>query len=197
VAKFVSNPRRVHWVALKRIARYLKGTANYGIRFVQGGDFDPAFWSDADHAGDRATRRSQTGYLSMVLGGPLSWRSYQQKSVALSSFGAELMAIADALKDCIWMRRVLYNVKLLKAGPTTIYEDNQGTIAAAQQDPGTVASKSKHIAVRYFFIREHVECEDVEVIYCSTDEMIADIFTKPLGNTKFLKFRAMLGVQEP
>ena len=79
-------------------------------------------------------------------------------------------------------------------GATVIFEDNQGTIAVACQDPGTVSSKTKHIAVRYFFIREHVECGDVEVIYCCTEEMIADIFTKPLGNIKFLKFRKMLGI---
>ena len=195
VAKRVANPRKEHWVAVKRIVRYLQGTKDYGICYVRGGaKFNPQYWSDADHAGDKETRKSHTGYLSMVLGGSLTWRSYSQKSVALSSFGAELMAIADALKDCIWQRRVLHNLGLLTTGATAIFEDNQGTIAVACQDPGTVSSKTKHIAVRFFFIREHVECGDVEVIYCCTEEMIADIFTKPLGHIKFMKFRRMLGV---
>ena len=104
------------------------------------------------------------------------------------------MAIAESVKDGIWMRRIMRDLKLSTEEPTTIYEDNQGTIAVSLQSPGEVSSRTKHIAVRYFFIRQHVEDGDFEVIYCNTDDMIADVFTKPLGNLKFLKFREMLGV---
>jgi len=180
--------------------RYLKGTADFGICYVRGtsgGAFlQPDYWSDADHAGDITTRKSQTGFVSMLLGGPITYKSRRQKSVALSSFGAELMALGDALQDALWIRRVLSNCALLSEEATVIYEDNQGTIAVSKQDPGSVSSKTKHIAVRYFFVREHVECGDIAVIYCCTEEMVADIFTKPLGATKFKKFREMLGIRK-
>ena len=199
-ARHSNHPRMVHWQALKRIVRYLKGTADFGICYVRGtsgGVFlKPNYWSDADHAGDIATRKSQTGFVSMLLGGPITYKSRRQKSVALSSFGAELMALGDALQDALWIRRVLSNCSLLSEEATVIYEDNQGTIAVSKQDPGSVSSKTKHIAVRYFFVREHVECGDITVIYCCTEEMVADIFTKPLGATKFKKFREMLGIRK-
>jgi hypothetical protein len=106
LSRYCSNPSKAHEKALMRIQRYLKQTKNYGIIF--GRERRGLFtYSDADHAGDKDTRRSTTGYVSIIHGGAVGWKSRLQPTVALSTTEAEYMAIADATKEVLWLAQLV------------------------------------------------------------------------------------------
>ena len=104
VSKFLANPRKQHWDAVKWIFRYLRGTTNYGIMFErQQDELSVRGYVDADYAGDLNDRRSTTGYVFTLAGGPICWRSMIQSLVALSTTESEYMAVAEAAKEALWL----------------------------------------------------------------------------------------------
>src|SRR6185295_4325449 len=128
VSRFMKNPGRGHWTAVKHLLRYLKGTVDWGIQFGgPGADLTVQGYSDADWGGAQ-DRRSTTGYVFMLAGGPVSWRSKRQKSVALSTMEAEYMSLCDAAQEAIWMARLVVDLIGQAAVPKAIviHEDNQG-----------------------------------------------------------------------
>ena len=197
VSRYASNPGELHWRAVKRILRYLKGTAGRGLVFSGSLTQDKGSagvtvigYSDADWAGSLDDRRSTTGYVFQLGGGAISWCSRKQKTTALSSTEAEYMAVAAAIKEALWLRFLLREAGFPQDEPTVIFEDNQSCIALAK-NPGK-HDRTKHIDIRYHFAREQViEYENVVLIYRPTDEMVADMNTKALGAPKFVKFRDM------
>ena len=193
VAKFNENPTLQHWTAAKRILRYLKGTIDYGLTFTRSNNFDVQGYSDADWAGDTDTRRSTTGYVFTAMGTPISWRSKLQRVVALSSCESELIAIVDAGKEAVWIRKALRGYNLMLDTPLNIHEDNQGTIAIATNSRG-MSNRTKHVATRYFAVREWIDNGEINVIYISTVDQLADIFTKGLPVATFIKLIGGLGL---
>lgn len=103
LAKFSENPGSEHWIAAKRVLRYLKGTAWFGIEFRRDCELQLIGFADADYAGDLDTRRSTTGYVFMYGGGPVSWNSKRQSTVALSTMEAEYMALCAAVQEGVWL----------------------------------------------------------------------------------------------
>ena len=178
LARFSSKPNRSHWTAAKRVLRYLKGTANCGIAFTRSESEECIGFSDADWAGDQQDRRSTSGYLFLMAGGPVSWKSKRQGCVALSTAEAEYMALSLAAQETIWIRRLLTELGKKPKGPTVLMEDNQSAIAMAKNPQ--FHSRAKHIDIRHHFIREKVNEGDIKLIYCPTGDMIADMFTKGL-----------------
>ena len=121
-----------HWMGVKRVLRYLKGTLNYGLKFsVHGKQADLNGYSDADWAGDVDTRRSTSGYVFQFGNGTISWSSRKQPTVAKSSTEAGYVALSSATQETIWLRCLMKDGKQMDA-PTTIYEDNQGAIELAK-----------------------------------------------------------------
>ncbi|KAE9286444.1 hypothetical protein PF008_g26661 [Phytophthora fragariae] len=116
------------------------------------------------------------------------WRSTFQKTVALSSTEAEYMALSDCVKECVWMRRLLKDIGAEQVGATVIYEDNQGAMALAK-NVGYQA-RTKHIDIRYHFIREKVVSNEVELEYVDTKNQLADFMTKGLSS-KTLRYLMM------
>ena len=193
VARFCSSPTKAHWSAVKRILRYLKGTTGYGLLYSENQDDESLIgYSDADWAGDANDRKSTSGYFFMISGAPVSWRSRKQSCVALSTAEAEYVAMASAAQEATWMRQLLEDLHLKQSKPTVINEDNQSAIAVARNPQSH--SKMKHIDIRYHFIREKVLDDTVELQYCPTDDMLADILTKGLTPDKFSKLRELAGV---
>jgi Reverse transcriptase (RNA-dependent DNA polymerase) len=138
VSRFMKNPGREHWMAVKRILRYLKGTATLGIQF--GGPKATLIvngYVDADWAGDVESRRSTTGYVFMLAGGPVSWRSRRQQTVALSTMEAEYMALCDATTAAVWLGRLMMDLTgdEESAKPIVMHEDNEGCRAFAKNPP--------------------------------------------------------------
>ena len=193
VAKFSNNPSKKHWTAAKRILRYLKGTQEYGLTYTRASEFDVQGFSDSDWAGDLDTRRSTSGYVFTVLGSPLSWCSRLERPVSLSSCEAELVSLLQGGKEAIWIRKALKSYGFPCDRPMVLWEDNQGCIAIATNQRG-MSSRTKHVATRYFAIRQFVEDGEVEISYVSTEEQLADIFTKPLGAEIFMRLVVALGL---
>ena len=128
VAKFCSDPTKHHWIAVKWILRYLKGTSDLGLLYTSGVDAKDCFgYSDSDWAGDLDDRKSTSGYIFMLCGAGISWRSKKQTSVASSTAEAEYIALSGAVQEAIWLRQLSSELSggdvLMKA--TVIHEDNQ------------------------------------------------------------------------
>jgi len=172
----MSNPGNQHWIAAKRILRYLRGSSERPL--ILGGKSELTLYGfcDADWAGDQDDRRSTTGYL-FILGGLITWRSRKQKTVALSTAEAEYMAAADATKEAVWISQLIKELHF-SISTVPILCDNQSCIALAK-DPGN-HDRSKHIDIRIHFIRDLVDNGKVIFIFCPTEDMLADGLTKPV-----------------
>ena len=183
VSRFTSNPGDHHVKAVKRLLRYLRGTIDIGLRWGGSPDTTLACWADADYAGCMTTRRSTTGYVIMLNGGAISWASRRQECAALSTTEAEYMALCSATKEVAWLRGLLEFVGFPEPAATTIYQDNQSTIALAEN--GRVSRRSKHIEVRFHFTRGKITDGTIRLNYCPTNNMIADAMTKALPQNIF------------
>lgn len=188
VCRFMANPGRQHWIAVKRILRYIKGTLEYGIAFS--GKFDQVIgYADSDWGNNIDCRRSRTGFLFFA-NGPVSWESRLQTTVALSTVEAEYLALAAATKNALWLRTMLSELGFMPKQPTTIWQDNQGCIALAK-DPVN-HRRTKHIDIRHHFVKDAVARGDIKLKWCSTSEMLADVLTKALPVTTFKKLRQLI-----
>ena len=192
VAKYCSNPTTRHWCAVKRIFRYIKGTCDMGILYDSHNSSECIGYSDADWAGDKSDRKSTSGYCFIMNNGLVSWRTNKQSCVALSTAEAEYVALAGAAQEAIWLKHLLSDMNFDIGSPLLIKEDNQSAICLAQNPKDH--PKSKHIDIKYHFIRELVINNEIKIEYCPTNDMLADIFTKGLTADKFVKLRNMLGL---
>ena len=194
MAKFCAKPTQQHWTGVKRIMRYVKGTVHYGILYTKQSSQECVGYSDADWAGDVNDRRSTSGYVFQISGGSISWKSRKQTSVALSSAEAEYMALAAAAQEALWLIQLTTELGSETTEPLTIYEDNQATISMTKNPQ--YHGRSKHVAIKYHFIREHVSDGSVQLEYCPTKDMVADMLTKGLPRVQLVKLRKMAGVVE-
>ena len=197
VSRFLENPGPKHWQAVKRIIRYLVGTADMKIRYsksVQDSQVTQGYFSgklpgtvaayvDADYATCKETRRSVTGYIFLLAGGPVSWNSRKQPSVALSTTEAEYMAAASAVQELVWLKRLQEQLGLLVPKTMVLYEDNQSTIFLSEGQGEH--QRSKHIDVKYRYVQERVQAGEVKLEYIRSQNNLADILTKALVASVF------------
>ncbi|GJS31379.1 retrovirus-related pol polyprotein from transposon TNT 1-94 [Tanacetum coccineum] len=179
-ARYQARPTEKHLNAVKRIFRYLKGTVHRGLWYPKDSSFALTAFADADHAGCQDTRRSTSG--SIQLGDRLvSWSSKRQKSAAISSTEAEYIALSGCCAQVLWMRSQLtdYGFGFNKI---PMYCDNKSAIALCCNN--VQHSRSKHIDIRFHFIKEHVENGVIELYFVNTEYQLADIFTKALGRER-------------
>lgn len=186
----MSKPLEEHWTAVKDVLRYLKRTLDYRLCYRKCEDgLSLIGYSDADWASSTDDRRSISGYcFSLTKSGPLiSWKSKRQPTVALSSCEAEYIALAATVQESLYLTQLLSDFREEShVKPTLIFEDNQGTIALSK-DPIN-HQRSKHIDIRYYFIRTEVNRGKIIIHYCPTEDMIADVMTKPATKLKLEKF---------
>ena len=176
LARYCARPTKEHWLAIKRIIRYLIGTLDCGFFYCKDGSKKCIGFSDADWGGDINDRKSTSGYLFQISGAAVSWRSKKQTCVALSTAEAEYMALASAAQEAIWLRQLTADLNSRQPGATIIFEDNQSAISMAKNPQ--FHGRTKHIGIKYHFIREQVNSGTVELRYCCTGEMVADMLTK-------------------
>ena len=188
LSKYMNCHGSEHHAAAIHLLRYIKGTKKLGITY-RGTKSPLEFtgYSDADWAADLDTRRSTTAYLFMLAGGPVSWASKSQSTVALSSTRAEYMALTAASKDAMMLKNIGRSFHINAERPITVYEDNQGAIAMSS-NPSTNSS-SKHISIKEHFVREKVADGDITIKYLKTTEMLADALTKSLAKITLFKLR--------
>lgn len=192
VSKFCSNPSEAHLTAVKRIFRYLKGTANLGLKYCYSDDHDLIGYSDADWGGDLDDRHSTTGNIFLLSGGAISWLSKKQCVVSLSSTEAEYIALSTATQELVYLRRLLSDLGVQHDKPTVLMEDNQGTIALAQNP--VFHARTKHIDIRHHYVREAIQKNVISLQYCHTKNMIADVLTKAVVKTQFQRLIRLMGL---
>ena len=151
-------------------------------------------YTDSDWAGSLDDRKSTSGYIFCLGTKVTSWSSKKQKVVALSTAEAEYISSTAAACEALWLRRLLQDLQDKQEDATTLFCDNMSAIAMSKNP--VFHARSKHIELKYHFIRELVENEDINLEFCKTGEQLADVFTKPLPAEKFIFFRDMLGVQD-
>ena len=190
VAQYCENPGWKHWEAVKRIFRYLLGTKKLELTYG-GEDRGLVGYVDADGV-SQDHRRAISGFVFMVDGGAVSWSSKKQELVTLSTTEAEYVAATHAAKEAIWLRRLLGELFGSIDTPTTLFSDSKSAIALAHD--GHYHARTKHIDIRYHFIRYIIEAGAIRLVYCSTNDMTADTLTKALPSVKAKHFASALGL---
>jgi hypothetical protein len=191
LSRFVDNPGIAHWEAVKRTMRYLKGTRDWWL--VYGGEAkDLVGYSDAD-GNMHEDRHAISGYAFILNGGAVSWSSKRQPIIALSTTESEYIAATHAAKEALWLRTFIGQVFRPLEAPTILYSDNQSAIALTRDHQ--YHARTKHIDIRFHFIRWIVENGSIKLVYCPTDEMVADTLTKALPSPKAKHFASALGLR--
>lgn len=195
LAQKTCAPNKEDWLELKRVLRYLGGTSKLKLALARKnmrGHADLFGYADANWAENRQDRKSNSGFVFMLNGGVVGWMCRKQGCVALSSTEAEFVALSEACQEAIWMRKVLVDLGCKNDTPTLIYEDNQSCLKLIMDEK--LSNRTKHIDTKRHFVRDHVNNKDIICKYCPTEEMVADLFTKPLSEPRFAKLREMCGL---
>ena len=192
LSQYLEAPRSTHMKAVTRVFRYLMGTKN--LKLVLGSSHsNVSGYSDADWA-SHIHRHSISGFVYFIGSGIVSWSCKKQPIITLSSTEAKYVALTHSSKDILWIHKLLseFSRVFSYSMPTTLFCDNQGAIRLSKDS--TFHGRTKHIDVHFHFIRQTVSSGHITLKYCPTSDMVADIFTKSLGPTKFKKFRELLGL---
>ena len=192
LSQFASNPTEEHLGKALYICRYLLGTPDYALVYDGPGNGSLLAYADSDWASDPNTRKSTSGYVVKLAGAIFSWNMRAQKTVALSSTEAEYMSLSDTSHQLVWVRN-LFSKLGINLAPIPLFGDNQGSIFIASNP--VQEKRSKHIDLRYHYIRDVVQDGKVELFFVEGTQNPADMFTKNLGRVKFLKFREQLGLE--
>ena len=188
LARFVANPHEVHWNMLKGLLRYVKGTKDYGLFYGKCSQSDKGSqalyaYVDASWADDLMTRRSTTGVLTYIGSHLVDWSSKLQSLVTHSIAEAEYVAADSATRTVIWFRTLLKDLNDEQLEPTIMYEDNMACLLLSKREGKFLTSK--HIGLRYHYLREKVMLKEIKMEYVPTDQQLADMLTKALAFRKF------------
>lgn len=192
MSQFCNCYTEVHWAATKRILRYLKGTKDMCLRYKKDTYKNIQGFADADHGGNIVDRKSYSGNVFVLAKGAISWQSTKQKSIALSTAEAEYMSLSEAAKEAIFLKRFQMEIMGKEEPPIVIHTDSQSAMAIAQNP--VHHQRTKHVDVRYQFIRETVENGEVMLKYLDTKQMVADALTKAVATGKHEFCRREMGV---
>ena len=190
VSRFMFNLGKQRWEAVKCIMRYLRGTSSLKLTFGDGKSV-LAGYTDSDMARDLDSRKSTSGYLMTFAGGAVSWQSRLQKCVALSTTEAEYIAVAEANKEMLWMKCFVQELSF-KQQRYVIYYDNQSVIHLGKND--SFHSRTKHIDVRYHWLRDALNDKLFELEKIHTDHNGSDMLTKNLPRSKIEFCRSTVGM---
>ncbi|KAJ8767923.1 hypothetical protein K2173_020863 [Erythroxylum novogranatense] len=180
ISRYMECHTEIHLLTAKRILQCLQEWRKV-LGFI-----------DSDYAGDSDDRKSTSGYVFMMGIGVVSWSSKNQPIVTLSSTEAEFVAATACACQAIWLKKILKELHFKEEGSTQIYCDNSSAIKLSKYP--VLHGRSKHIQVKYHFLRDLTNDGVIDLIYCRTEDQIANILTKPLKFHAFQKLRKLLGV---
>lgn len=178
--------------ALKRILRYLHGTISYGLRYSKQNGIHLHGFSDSNWGGDAIDRCSTTGYSIFHGSNLISWISKKQRIVSRSSTEAEYRAVANTTSELAWIESLLREIGFSLAATPTLWCDNLSTTYLTSNP--IFHSRTKHLELDFHFVRERVAAKSLIVRYISTEDQVADVFTKPLSRHRFQVLRDKLAV---
>ena len=190
LSRYLDKPTKHLWNTALKTLRYLKSTKYYGPVYTGKSSDELIAYSDADWSGCTSSRRSTSGAFIQFGGAAIGWCSKRQASVTLSSLESELVASCEAAKYCIWLKRLFHETGY-KVRPKVLI-DNTACISSIKNHQ--ISRRSKHIEVRFFFVREKAESGEFTVHHVGTEDNISDIFTKILNRIRFQKLRSLAGI---
>nr|GEX71284.1 retrovirus-related Pol polyprotein from transposon TNT 1-94 [Tanacetum cinerariifolium] len=186
-----ANPNEHHVLAIKRIFRYLKGTINLGLWYPKHFGFDLTGYSDADHAGCHLDQESASGSDQFLGDKLVCWSSKKQNCVSISTAKSEYVAVSSCSAQVLWMRTQLTDYGFFY-DKVPIYCDSKSAIAISCNP--VHHTRTKHIDVRYHFIKDHVEKGTIELYFVGTEYQLTDLFTKSLSDARFKFLVEKLGM---
>jgi hypothetical protein len=188
-----SNPHPAHWQSLTHVLRYLSKTLDMGLVYsASAEDPQPHIYTDSSFADCPDTRKSHSGYVTLVAGAAVSWSSRKQAIVTTSSTEAEYLAMGHATKEAVWITRLLVDLGTALSMSMRIFADNQSSLLLA--DSEKLSSRTKHLDVQYHYVREQIKLGKCRFFWIPTKLNTADVLTKPLGPTAFLNMPSRLGL---
>ncbi|XP_073014568.1 secreted RxLR effector protein 161-like [Primulina eburnea] len=195
VSRFMANPGKTHWEALKWVMRYLKGTVRYRLVYGRANEITEALngFVDSDFARCIDTRKSITGYVFTMFGTTISWKVSLQPVVALSTTEAEYIAITEGVKEAMCLRGLVAELEIQDA-TLRLLCDNQSAIHLTKNQ--VFHERTKHVGVKLHFVREVVGKGEVELEKVKTDDNVAGMLTKPITKDKLLYCLKMINVEE-
>jgi hypothetical protein len=189
--QFVDNPGRVHWERVKHVFRYLAGTKDWALDYgmkVKGLEG----FTDADSV-TQEHRHAITGYAFLSDREAVSWSSKKQEIITLSTTESEYVATTHTAKEAVWLHQFIGEVFQPLTNQIPLHSDSQAAIALTHDR--SYHARTKHIDIRYHFIQFVINNGTINLIYCPTDNMVADTLTKALPNIKAKHFTFALGLQ--
>ena len=196
LGRYLSNPGSQHWKAAKKVLRYLQGTKDLMLTYQRTSLLDVVGFCDADFAGCIDDKKSTTGYIFMMAGGVVSWKSVKQTLTASSTMEAEYVACYEACCHAMWMRNFVSALGVVDSisKPLKLFCDNSAAIAFSKNTRSI--SRSKHIDVKFYFVKEKVAESLIDIEYMSTKGMLADQLTKGLPMLAFQEHVSQMGLLE-
>ena len=192
LSRYMHCASEIHFKAAKRILRYIKGTIGYGVKFQPVKDFSLYGYSDSDWAGSNDDMKSTSGYCFTFGSGVFSLRSKKQDVIAQSTVEAEYVAAVAAANQAIWLRKLMADLHMEQKESTQVLVDNQAAISISKNP--VFHGKTKHFKIKLYFLREVQKQGDVQLLYCKTENQLADFLTKSLPQARFEYLRQKLGV---
>lgn len=196
VARFGSNPNKEHMEAVDRIMAYVKGCPDMGEIYRHDADKpDMHCYVDSDWAGCKDTRKSTTGYVVLLSGAPIAWKSKRQDTVAQSTCEAEYIAGYKAAQEIVWLQDVIRDLRIpgLSFDKTPLFIDNNGALRLSRNPE--FHDRAKHIELKYHYLRKAVQKGQISTLRVDSKDNLADIFTKPLPRDAFQELVGKMGLQ--
>ena len=195
LSRFMHCLSELHMRAAKRILRYIKGTCSFGVKFMQCKTLKLHGFSDSDWGGFIDDMKSTSGFCFNLGSAIFSWSSKKQSIVAQSTADAEFIAATTAVNQALWLQKLLRDLHMEEEEATEISVDNQAAIAISNNP--VFHGKTKHFNIKLYFIREVQKNGDVKLLYCRTEDQMADLFTKALPANRFEFLTRLIGVCSP
>ncbi|XP_074353053.1 secreted RxLR effector protein 161-like [Apium graveolens] len=194
ISKFIEQPKKTHWEAGKRILRYVRGTLGDGLYYQKANNSKVLGYCDSDWAASVDDSKSTSENVFFVGSCAIKWISKKQQVVALSTAEAKYISLSLASCQALWITRVLEDLKHAAKESPIIYCDSKSMIALTKYP--VFHGKSKHIRIKYHFIRDLLKKGEVVIQHCESQDQIGDIFTKPLRSDIFKELKNKLGTRK-
>jgi hypothetical protein len=194
-SRYQANPGESHWIAVKNILKYLRRTKDTFL--VYGGETELSVkgYTDASFQTDRDDLKSQSGFVFLLNGGAVSWKSSKQSVIADSTTEAEYVAASEAAKEAVWIRQFLEGLRVvpLAKNPIPLLCDNSGAVFQAKEPKSS--NKSRHVLRKFHLIRDYIDRKEIDICKVGTEDNIADPLTKPLPQSKHDSHVVSMGIK--
>ena len=193
-SRYQSNPGEEHWIAVKTILKYLRRTQDMFLVYGDG-ELKVTGYTDASFQTDHDDLKSQFGYLFILNGGAVVWKSFKQSTMADSTTETEYIAASETAKEAVWIRKFVEDLGVVPsvAGPIALHCDSTGAIAQAIEPRSH--SKSKHVLRKYHLIREIIQRNEIVIEKIPSEDNVADPLTKAMPQDKHESHTRAIGLR--